>query len=158
MTIFGTFNVILTPTVGSKALTKIWNFASVQFDPPGAAPDQNEWIEEPLQDVGVNNQRFRIINQQFTPFTLNTVADASTYAAGVIIAQGYRLTRGAIGNLSVTLSGTATRWRNVKVLSVVPSVRRGQLVGDGASATSLCVIYAAWQMVLTDGTKPGIAS
>lgn len=157
MTTVASFGVYASPYYVSSISGQSWTFATAQFDPPGAVPDQLVGMEEELTDVGVDGRRYRRVNQQYTPFILNTVADASSYAAAVALKQKYELTKNAIGVLTVSMYSVTYQWRNVKVLSVVPKLSAGTLVGNGASATSLAVLFAQWSMVMMDATRPGFA-
>ena len=76
------------------------------------------------------------------------VADFTSYSAGMAEEDAYLLANGAIGTLTVSLNGTATIWRSVKVTNVDPALKAGALVGTGAVSSGQAVLSAVWSMNL----------
>ncbi len=145
----GNLTISGTPTYVSGLSGWPMYFETVQLDPSGHTIDRMLEVQEELSDVGINGRRWRRINKQFRPFQMRTTFNsAGSYANACDEQANYYLSIGNIGDLTVSLSATTYKWKNVKVLDVVPQLFRGNMVGSGISS-SVAVIVADWTIVLS---------
>lgn len=144
----GQFVVSSTPYISGLSGVA-FNFETMNFDPPGHPADQLVDVEEDLRDVGVDKTRHRLIHQQFPDFNLITTENFSTYIIAGFAQQKYWQANRKMGMLYSTLGGNSWKWKDVKVVRVVPDLQAGTLVGSGVGS-SMAVITARWTMRLTD--------
>ncbi len=143
----GTLTITGAPLYVSGLSGVTQNFETVKLDPSGHVLDQLLEVQEELSDVGVDGRRWRLVNKQFRPFTMETTATFATYAGGIEAFRQYVKSIGKMGDLSVSLNASTYRWKYVKILDCKPNLYRANMVGSGIT-TSLAVIIADWSMVL----------
>jgi hypothetical protein len=137
------------PTVGTL------NFLMAST-PTGWPIDVANAAEEELTSPGVDSKRWRTTSQQETEITMTTLADSTTYAGVITIAQAYlRCKSGDPVTITVSISGTTYRFRNVHVLDVQPQTIPGAVVGTGATVSSAAHVIAQWRLILMDTAVTG---
>ncbi len=140
---------ITHPTVGALSFI-------LMNTPTGWPIDQFNIEEEELMSPGVDGKRWRTVSTQHAPIQLTTLADATTYAACITLAQQYRKAKtGDPVILAVTIAGTTYRCRNVHVVDVSPQVNAGGVFGAGATTGSTAHVMCQWQLILMDTTLTG---
>jgi hypothetical protein len=137
-----------TPTYISGLSGVALSFENVNLTPEGFVLDQMISMQEELSDVGIDGRRWRQVNQQFEQFQMRTESNHASWSDGIWTYRNYKLSKGRIGSLSISLNGATYPWKNVKVLDCVPNLRRSSMVGNGIGS-SVATIDAIWQMVLT---------
>lgn len=124
--------------------------------PTGWPIDVANAEEEELRSPGVDGRRWRTTSKQETEITMTTIADATTYAAVIALAQTHmRCKTGDPVIVTVTISGKNYRFRNVHVLDVQPQAVPGPAVGANATSGSTAHLITAWRLMLMDTATVG---
>lgn len=122
-------------------------FQFITLNTPGGAPlVEALHMEEELTAEGVNGRRWRTIFDQFEPFTVETLADTTSYTLAVQLREKYRLSRGTFARLSLTASDYVMAFR-IHILDVQARCSPGRTVGTGVTANATAVIMASWTVV-----------
>lgn len=116
----------------------------------GCVPEIAVVEEEELKDPGVDGNRYRRIYRQFPVFTMNTIADWASRAAGDDLTQTYYKLVGQVVSMVITLGGVTKRFSKVKIRNVTPTQVAGQMVGFGAETASVGVTFAAWELQVVE--------
>jgi hypothetical protein len=127
----------------------------------GSVPDTFELEQEALRDRGVDYDRWRDVRLGYQPFTMQTLADDTSFANAAQVMLNYRVVakRRQLATLYYSAGGTSKNFLKVKVLDVAPLpmlrslVSGGSLYGYGASSPSSGVLAALWTLQLTQAGK-----
>ena len=108
---------------------------------------------ETLETPGVDGRRWRQINRQMQPATLECVADAATtWSNAVALADNFRALAGQFVTAVYTAGGVGYKYKNVYVANVEATPIAGALVGSEASSYSAYHVRATVVLETTDFT------
>jgi hypothetical protein len=106
--------------------------------------------EQELLAEGVDGRRWRTVYDQYVPFQMQTVMDATTYTIAANIRETYRQCRGRIGVLSVASADKTTKFR-VHITEIEAACAPAKTVGANATVSATAWIVGNWTMVRIPG-------
>lgn len=139
------------------------NVAKIQCDGIGLAQfaavningtrvsEHTQTVLQELMANGVDGRRWRRRFEQYEPFTMATVADGPSRAAGEAESATYEDLSGEYVTLTIIIAGVTRTWRNVKVTAAENiDLKAGRLAGAGTDPSSAYALYATWTLCLTE--------
>lgn len=116
----------------------------------GRVPDVLQIQEEELQANGVDGRRFRTINNQYRPFTAQTLETVATYSQGVTRARAYDLIKGQNVRLAIiNMGGAQMTYHRVHVNEVRAVPVPGAVAGAATTADAAHVV-CDWRMTVME--------
>lgn len=132
-------------------------YFSVAKTDGGRVADRLKRIYEELRAKGVDGRRWRLENQQFPDFAMQTWADFATYSDAVNEARRYDSAHGAYMNLLWAAGGFSPQpYINIKVVECRPIVIPAFMGGYGTTTGTTAAVTCSWTLAVQaqEGVTP----
>lgn len=123
--------------------SEVFSFLTAATD-EGFILNQAAIESEPIETPGVDGQRWRALRLAHAVFNVSTLVACASFSDAIILGKNYRKARHRNCSLAITAGGSSYTFKNIHVEEVLPTPRRGEIVGASASSGNGAHVLARW--------------